>query len=75
MILPLQDGAPICMIFETDDLGAEAIHALGIHSEIQKCPKGSYIHVGSIDVVMFIVHAVRNGLQNNTMIIICPKRE
>ena len=37
MILPLQDGAPICMIFETDDLGAEAIHALGIHSEIQKC--------------------------------------
>ena len=34
-----------------------------------------YIYVGGIDVVMFTVHNIRNGLQNNTMIIICPKRE
>jgi len=35
----------------------------------------SYIYVGGIDVVMFTVHTIRNGLQNNTMIIICPKIE
>jgi len=31
---------------------------------------GSYIYVGGIDIFMFTIYSSRNGLQNNTMVII-----
>ena len=41
---------------------------LAIHFE------GSYIYVGGVDVIMFTLHTIRKGFQNNTMAIICPKK-
>ena len=32
--------------------------------------RGSYIYVGGVDVFVFTIHPSRDGLQNNTMIII-----